>query len=394
MATHHFRPRSASNVVPGDRSSAVSHVAFADELEDGSPPAAAVEDGAGWMITRSKDDARDKAVSSHETMGLVSALLAGFELQALTEVSICNDFDEDGDKDCTGFESAFIISASYCVGLSTLVVLETSFEYMFVMRELHHGRESAWNLIAAFTPFRRAAEIFFTLEILCFLLSTGFMLQVRFANMLPGGVAISQFLLITNFLLIFAIVALMQRAKLMHGRGKQLKREEALERRERRRQEVAQRKALSANPTQRSTKCIGGKRLSLTGAAVAAGSMKNLLAGMGGPRRPSCSRGPCQTAPEAMGGQRADAFRASADSLGSAGSCGGGGGGGGVMLSPVASVNMRDSPSTKEDTPSRDAGESSSWQPPAAEGLDDPLADATDHTQFLSSSPSHRSERL
>ena len=29
--------------------------------------------------TTTKDDARDKAVASHETMGLVSALLAGFE---------------------------------------------------------------------------------------------------------------------------------------------------------------------------------------------------------------------------------------------------------------------------------------------------------------------------
>lgn len=121
-----------------------------------------------WRKTKLKDDARDKAISSHDTMGLVSALLAGFELQALVEVDTCQT-----DEECSGAEGAFVICASYCVGLSMIVVLETAFEYMFVMRELHHGPASAWMLIRAFRPFRRLAEFTFALEIVMFLISTG-----------------------------------------------------------------------------------------------------------------------------------------------------------------------------------------------------------------------------
>ena len=126
-------------------------------LRDGEP-----SDITGWDDTNTIDTARDKATASHETMGLVSALLAGFELAALVEVDMCNDsFAED----CTGAESGFVVCASYCVGLSTIVVLETSFEYMFVMRELHHGNASAWELINAFRFCRRIAETFFAVRL-------------------------------------------------------------------------------------------------------------------------------------------------------------------------------------------------------------------------------------
>jgi hypothetical protein len=39
------------------------------------------DDTAGWDVTYTREDARDKADASHSTMGLVSALLAGFQLQ-------------------------------------------------------------------------------------------------------------------------------------------------------------------------------------------------------------------------------------------------------------------------------------------------------------------------
>ena len=175
---------------------------------------------AGWVSTMTKDDARDKAVSSHETMGLVSALLAGFELQALVEVDLCDDV-------CTGAESAFIVCSSYCVGLSMIVVLETSFEYMFVMRELHHGHASAWNLIRHFRYCRRIAEGAFALVILMFLISTGLMVHVRFARTLVVGTIFSHVLLGINFCVVFFIVYAMQNAKIQHGEGSKMKREEA-----------------------------------------------------------------------------------------------------------------------------------------------------------------------
>ena len=208
----------------------------------------------GWLTTQNKDDARDKAVASHETMGLVSvravasltsvlprpftcarvltvrwhpalcqALLAGFELAALVEVDTCVETTE-----CSAAESLFVITASFCVGLSTIVVLETSFEYMFVMRELHHGAASAWNLISHFRFCRRAAEIAFALEIMVFLVSTGFMVYVRFAKTLPIGTTVSIVLLALNMAFTFAIVGALQHAKWVHGHGARQKREEAL----------------------------------------------------------------------------------------------------------------------------------------------------------------------
>ena len=178
---------------------------------------------AGWLTTQTKDDARDKAVASHETMGLVSALLAGFELAALVEVDTCTEQSE-----CSVAEDLFVIAASFCVGLSTIVVLETSFEYMFVMRELHHGADSAWNLIAHFRFCRRAAEAAFALEILIFLISTGLMVYVRFAKTLPVGSTVSLALLGLNMLFVFTIVWSLQTAKVAHGQGAKHKREEAL----------------------------------------------------------------------------------------------------------------------------------------------------------------------
>ena len=194
-----------------------------NELE--SPSSATLEamqeQVAEWRTTYNKDDARDKAYASHETMGLVSALMAGFELQSLTEVDICSDSSE-----CTSVESCFIVAASFCVGLSTVVVLETSFEYMLVLRELHHGAPSAWNLIQQFRYARRVAELAFSLDIIMFLVSTGLMVYVRFSKTLPVGTAVSIILLSLMAFTIFVIVALMQYAKVVHGQGSRRKREE------------------------------------------------------------------------------------------------------------------------------------------------------------------------
>ena len=179
---------------------------------------------AGWTTTHTKDDARDKAVASHETMGLVSALLAGFELQALVEVDTCQVAEE-----CSNAEGLFVGTAAFCVGLSTIVVLETSFEYMFVMRELHHGSRSAWNLLEQFRFCRRAAEASFALEIIIFLMSTGLMVHVRFAKTLPIGAGMALMLLTCCFLAILGMVWAMQKAKMQHGEGAKQKREEALQ---------------------------------------------------------------------------------------------------------------------------------------------------------------------
>jgi hypothetical protein len=155
-------PLSVAVDAPGQRPVNPEHVTTLPSPTSGKMREGEPSDITGWDDTNTIETARDKATASHETMGLVSALLAGFELAALVEVDMCN---ESFAEDCTGAESGFVICASYCVGLSTIVVLETSFEYMFVMRELHHGNASAWELINAFRFCRRIAETFFAVSL-------------------------------------------------------------------------------------------------------------------------------------------------------------------------------------------------------------------------------------
>ena len=83
--------------------------------------------------TQLRDNAKNKAESTHETMGLVSAVVAGFEVTALVEVELCKD------DECTGVEDAFIGLASTVIGLSTFILVEGALEYGFVVRELHYG---------------------------------------------------------------------------------------------------------------------------------------------------------------------------------------------------------------------------------------------------------------
>jgi len=235
----------------------------------GALPTYDATSSAGWVSTMTKDDARDKAVSSHETMGLVSALLAGFELQALVEVELCDDA-------CTGAESAFIVCSSYCVGLSMIVVLETSFEYMFVMRELHHGHASAWNLIRHFRYCRRIAEAAFALVILMFLISTGLMVHVRFARSLVVGTIFSHVLLGVNFCVVFYIVYAMQHAKIQHGEGSKIKREEARAAALRRQEEETETRARTMRDPNGVLPASSGLPHKLKAAGMKVGSLKRI----------------------------------------------------------------------------------------------------------------------
>ena len=96
--------------------------------------------------TQLRDNAKNKAESTHETMGLVSAVVAGFEVTALVEVELCKD------DECTGVEDAFIGLASTVIGLSTFILVEGALEYGFVVRELHYGHESAWGSRTGYFP--------------------------------------------------------------------------------------------------------------------------------------------------------------------------------------------------------------------------------------------------
>ena len=203
-------------------------------------------------------------------MGLVSALLAGFELAALVEVDLDDGCNERGG--CTA-EGGFVVAASYCVGLSTIVVLETSFEYMFIMRELHHGNKSAWALLEAFKYCRRTAEVLFALEIIMFLISTALLVHVRFARLLPASSVFAQVLIVINFMIIFVVVAMLQQAKRVHGVGRKLKREERKERMRRRREE------------QERGGCAPHKRRSI-GGGLFAGAKRG-----SGPLLPACGSG-------------------------------------------------------------------------------------------------------
>ena len=211
------------NIVPGLLARNMQAQSSREELEHKRAEIQAQLDG--WLTTTTKDDARDKAVASHETMGLVSALMAGFELQALVEIDF--DASECGGGRCND-EGLFVAAAAFCVGLSTLVVLETSFEYMFVMRELHHGAASAWNLIRQFRFCRRIAEIAFVVQIALFLISTALMVRVRFLQQLPLGTTTALICLGINGIGIMVVVGMLQAAKTRHGQGARARREEAL----------------------------------------------------------------------------------------------------------------------------------------------------------------------
>ena len=151
---------------------------------------------------------------------------------------------------------------------------------VYAQRELHHGHESAWNLIRAFAPYRRTAELTFALEIFTFLTSTGLMVYVRFARALKGGTIIALMVLGINVVVIFFVMGAMQRAKLTHGQGKKIKRREAEDRREERRQRQLQRQrmqgAAGAGDERPRRRSLVDARLA-TSARI--GSLRNLLRG-------------------------------------------------------------------------------------------------------------------
>ena len=119
-----------------------------------------------------------------------------------------------------------------------------------------------------------------------FLASVGLLVHVRFAKLLPSATAAAQGLLILNFGCIFLIVAMMQRAKIQHGKGKKQKRAEADERRRRRRQEAELRRMqLGGSGKRQSVFTLGSgklplslKRMSMFGSAPAGTSPPSGLA--------------------------------------------------------------------------------------------------------------------
>lgn len=124
------------------------------------------------------------------------------------------------------------------------------------------------------------------LEIIMFLASVGLLVHVRFARLLPAATAAAQGLLVLNFCCIFLIVAMMQRAKIQHGKGKKQKRAEADERRRKRRQEAELRRMqLGVSGKRQSVFSLGSgklplslKRMTMFGSAPAGTSPSSSLA--------------------------------------------------------------------------------------------------------------------
>ena len=161
--------------------------------------------------TQLRDNAKNKAESTHETMGLVSAVVAGFEVTALVEVELCKD------DECTGVEDAFIGLASTVIGLSTFILVEGALEYGFVVRELHYGHESAWGMIEKLKPFRKTAEVVFIINLMLFLLATIMLLHVRFAATDQWvGATIGTMMVSLSLVGTMATVLLMQMVKIRH----------------------------------------------------------------------------------------------------------------------------------------------------------------------------------
>lgn len=157
-------------------------------------------------------NAKNKVTSSHETMGLVSAVVAGFEVTALVEVEACSEMGK-----CGYDEGIFIFFATVVIALSMFVVLVTAVEYSYIMRELHYGHLATWALVKRLRPYRKACEIVFGLNLLSFLLATIFMLHVRFvAQYNSVGAILGMTVMSVAVVVISVTVWLMQNQKYQH----------------------------------------------------------------------------------------------------------------------------------------------------------------------------------
>ena len=168
-----------------------------------------VRDGsvsATWSTALITNDEVSAKVGAQASLGVVSTLLAGFSLTALVEIEVESSIAAN----------CFVVSSSIVFGLSLLVMLESTLEYMFVMRELPHSTFSAWSLMEELRLPRRVAEASFVLALLCSLISTACMLHVRYGDICSGASALAITLLALLFLGLLAVLAYMQRMKIRH----------------------------------------------------------------------------------------------------------------------------------------------------------------------------------
>ena len=149
-----------------------------------------------------------KAVSQ-ASMGVMSALLAGFSLSLIGSVNITQTYTSE----------AFVICGATSLGSSMIVVLEATLEYMFVTRELRRGPDSAWSLMKRLTPYRRLSETAFTVSILLYLVTCGLMVHERFSRILPISSLISEIIIFVIFIVIIFIMIGMERTKKRHLGG-------------------------------------------------------------------------------------------------------------------------------------------------------------------------------
>ena len=161
---------------------------------------------ATWSTALITNDEVTAKVGAQASLGVVSTLLAGFSLTALVEIEV----------EASIAANCFIVSSSIVFGLSLLVMLESTLEYMFVMRELPHSTFSAWSLMEELRLPRRVAEASFVITLLFSLISTACMLHVRYGDVASGASALAITLLALLFLALLAVLAYMQRMKIQH----------------------------------------------------------------------------------------------------------------------------------------------------------------------------------
>ena len=176
-------------------------------------------------------------VATQASMGMISALLAGFSLTALVEVSVGEPL---------AVSSLFLIASTLTLGTSTFVLLESTVEYMFVMRELHHGVLSALQLQDRLRGPRRVAEMGFVISVLCSLISCGCMVYIRFHDDLEPATVVSMLLLMATLVGSLTILAAMQYIK----KGHQIEwRDNILQVREERRQRLLAERSHTFRPS-------------------------------------------------------------------------------------------------------------------------------------------------
>jgi hypothetical protein len=158
---------------------------------------------------------REKAEASFDTTALVSALLAGFQLEALSSVELCSELPTLQNstaaamRSCSWEESGFIVSASISMVVAMLSLVMVTIEYQGILAELG-APLGASDMIAALSGWGRLARYLNYTNIMMFLFTTTMLVRVRFGAATSSvGVKFATAILGVGIGLVFVVIVAM-----------------------------------------------------------------------------------------------------------------------------------------------------------------------------------------